>query len=111
MWQTKPDYFLDAHAASSITETNPDGSFINTPSFVDVADKDGGAEYEEVGSKPQSSAHSPSSVLVYVFCAVAGGVIGAVSVGFVILRHTSAGLSCKYDTIRTPNPSTHLVNS
>lgn len=87
VWQTKPDYFLDAHAASSISKTNPDGSVIATPAdgatmTAAVIDQAAG---QEASAAPAS--HSTSSMLGYVFCAVGGGVIGAALVGWVMIRH------------------------
>lgn len=94
VWQTRPDYFLDAHAASSISKTNSDGSAIAIPgggATITAAEMDQAAGQE---ARAAPASHSTSSMLGYVLCAVGGGVIGAALVGLVMIRHNkpAAGL-------------------
>lgn len=95
VWQSKPDYFLDAAAGAGIASTAA-----ATDTEAELAND------RDFGSPSGSSSGSTSAILLNVGCALLGGLIGAVGVGLVMLRQSSIKLSQIYDSINNSGPCT-----
>ncbi|CAN0135126.1 unnamed protein product [Ectocarpus fasciculatus] len=90
VWQTNPDYFMDARAAAGAgaIASSGDNAASSPPSLVAEDVPDAG-----------SSGGGGGAVMLYVGCSVLGGVLGGVVVGWWLGNRDSRNLSRVYDRI------------